>query len=201
MSPTHGSQLGDEGPTVSAARSCGECTLCCTLLRVDELRKLGGTACRQLRAPPAAPGCGIHATRPGICRAYACLWLSGGLGEEDRPDRLGAVLDLATEGAVTRLRVHEASPGAYERSPRLRGIVARYRASMPVRISDVSRASDPDAPVRELGPAGEETRIEGEWIVRLEGGREASRRRLPWLERGLRRAALYLRARKLRGYY
>lgn len=184
-----------------SSRSCGECTLCCTLLRVDELRKLGGTPCRELRAAPAPPGCGIHATRPAICRAYACLWLSGGLEEADRPDRLGAVLDVATEGGVTRLRVHEAAPGAYERSARLREIVARYRESMPVRISDVSRAGDADAPVRELGRGGAELRVEGAWLVRLADGRELERRRLPWLERGLRRLALAWRARKLRGYY
>jgi hypothetical protein len=182
-------------------RSCGECTLCCTLLRVDELSKLGGSPCRQLRAAPGPPGCGIHTTRPRICRAYACLWLAGGLDEGDRPDRLGAVLDVATEGGVTRLRVHEATPGAFAGSERLREVVAGYRESMPVRISDVSRAGDPEAPVRELGPAGTELRIEGEWVVRLAGARELSRRRLPWLERGLRRVALFFRARRLRGYY
>jgi len=83
----------------------------------------------------------------------------------------------------------------------LREIVARYRKSMPVRISDVSRAGDPEAPVRELGPAGSEVRIEGDWIVRLEGARELERRRLPWLERGLRRVALAFRRWRLRGYY
>ena len=183
------------------SRACGECTRCCTLLRVDELSKLGGSPCRHLRAAPESPGCGIHALRPNICRAYSCLWLAGGLDPEDRPDRLGAVLDVATEGGVTRLRVHEAEPGAYARSPRLREIVARYRESMPVRLSDVSRAGDPEAPVRELGPAGTELRIEGEWIVRLEGGREEERRRLPWLERRLRRVALAFRRWRLRGYY
>ena len=183
-----------------SSRSCGECTLCCTLLRVDELRKLGGSPCRQLRAAGGPPGCGIHALRPAICRAYSCLWLAGGLDPDDRPDRLGAVLDVASEGGVTRLRVHEAAPGAYEGSPRLREIVARYRESMPVRISDVSRAGDPEAPVRELGPAGAELRIEGDWIVRLAGARELERRRLPWLERGLRRIALAWRAHRLRGY-
>jgi hypothetical protein len=110
------------------------------------------------------------------------------------------VLDVATEGAVTRLRVHEATPGASERSPRLREIVARYRESMPVRIVDVSRADDPGAAVRELGPGGAELRIEGDWCVRLDGGRELERRRLPWLERRLRRLALAWRARRLRGY-
>jgi hypothetical protein len=153
------------------------------LLRVDELSKRGGSPCRQLRAAPGRPGCGIHAQRPSICRAYSCLWLSGGLDPEDRPDRLGAVLDVATEGLVTKLRVHEAAPGAYTGSARLREIVARYRESMPVRISDVSRAGDPAAPVR------------------FEGARELERRRLPWLERGLRRLALAWRAHRLRAYY
>ena len=167
---------------------------------MDELRKLGGSPCRHLRAAPEAPGCGIHARRPGICRAYSCLWLAGGLDEADRPDGLGAVLDIATEGLVTRLRVHEARPGAYEGSPRLREIVARYRESMPVRISDVSRAGDPAAPVRELGPRGAELRIEGDWVVRIAHGREQERRRLPWFERRLRRLALAWRAHRLRGY-
>ena len=181
-------------------RSCGECTLCCTLLRVDELRKLGGTACAMLRAAPAPPGCGIYPRRPAICRAYACLWLTGALDEADRPDRLGAVLDVATEAGVTRLRVHEARPGAYDASPRLREIAARYRESMPVRISDAARAGDPRAPLRELGPAGAELRIEGDLVVRIENGSEIERRRLPWLERTLRHASLAWRRRRLRGY-
>jgi hypothetical protein len=181
-------------------RECGPCTLCCTLLRVDELRKLGGVPCRALRRAPAAPGCSIHATRPGVCRAYACLWLSGGLEEADRPDLLGAILDVATEGLVTRLRVHEATSGAYERSPRLREIVERHRGAMPVRICDVSRAGEPGAPTRELGPSGAELRIVGDEVTRLQGGRVVERRRLPWLERALRRAALAWRARQLRRY-
>jgi hypothetical protein len=37
--------------------------------------------------------------------------------------------------------------------------------------------------------------------VRIAGAREEERRRLPWLERGLRRLALAWRARRLRGYY
>jgi hypothetical protein len=181
-------------------RACGECTLCCTLLRVDELRKLGGTRCPALRRAPEPPGCSIHARRPAICRGYACLWLSGGLADEDRPDRLGAVLDVASEGGTPRLRIHEARPGAYDASPRLREIAARYRESMPVRISDATRAGDPDAPLRELGPGGSELRVEAGWVVRLRDGCELERRRLPWLERSLRRLHVALRRRWLRRY-
>jgi len=183
-----------------AGRSCGECTLCCTLLRVDELRKLGGTPCVHLRRAPDAPGCGIHATRPGICRAYSCLWLSGGLDEADRPDRLGAVLDLVSEGHLTRLRVHEAAPGAYEASARLQAVVARYRASMPVRIADVSRPLDPNARVRELLPDGGERVVEGDLVTELRPGAAPRLRRLSWPLRALRRARDRLRAWRLRNY-
>lgn len=167
---------------------------------MDELAKRGGTPCPQLRPAPAAPGCGIHATRPGVCRAYRCLWLTGAFEDDDRPDRLGAVLDVATEGGVTRLRVHQARPGVYEASPRLREIVAGYREAMPVRLSDVSRAGDAAAPVRELGPGDGEVRVEGDHWIRLEGGREVERRRLPWLERTLRRLAIAVRRFRLRRY-
>ena len=183
-----------------SARSCGECTLCCTLLRVDVLRKLGGTPCVQLRRAPDPPGCGIHAERPAVCRAYACLWLSGGLDDEDRPDRLGAALDLVSEAHGTRLRVHQAAPDAYDRSPRLRTIVARYRASMPVRISDAQRPLDPDAPVRDLFPDGSERIVSGDHVTELPAAGAARRRRLPWLLRLARRARDRARFLRLRGY-
>jgi Fe-S-cluster containining protein len=181
-------------------RACGECTLCCTLLRVDELRKLGGTPCVHLRRAPEAPGCGIHAERPGICRAYTCLWLSGALDEQDRPDRLGAVLDLVSEAQGVRLRVHEAEPGAYQRSPRLQAVVARYRASLPVRIGDAGRPLDPDAPVRELFPDGSERIVAGDHVTERPALGPERRRRLPWPLRVARRLRGRLRLLRLRGY-
>ena len=101
------------------------------------LAKLGGEPCPHLGAP--GTGCSIHARRPGICRAYRCLWLQGGLGEEDRPDRLGAVVDLTTEGMTTRLTIREATPGAFEGSARLQQIAASFRDSTPVRVTDTQR--------------------------------------------------------------
>ena len=181
-------------------RACGGCTLCCTVLRVDELRKLGGVACREQRSPEEAArqggGCGIHARRPAVCRGYRCLWLAGGLEEGDRPDRLGAVLDLVTVGAETRLEIHEAEPGAFERSPRLREIAERHRTAMPVRVLDVGDVADPDRPYRILRPGGEEGRVAGEWVVRLRDGRVVDERRLPWLERTIRRAIVAWRRRR-----
>jgi Fe-S-cluster containining protein len=186
-------------------RGCGECSLCCTVLRVDELRKLGGVPCNELRAPGSGGGCcGIHERRPAVCRAYRCLWLQGGLEERDRPDRLGAVLDVVTAGAETRLEIHLAAPDSFERSPRLREIAERYRAVMPVRLLDVADVLDPDRLYRILlppsgsdGAAKSELRVEGELITELRDGVVVSERRLPWLERWLRRATIAWRRRRL----
>jgi hypothetical protein len=177
-------------------RSCGACSLCCTLLRVDELGKLGGTPCRHQRVGRAEGGCGIHASRPHICRGYRCLWLEGRLSEDDRPDRLGAVLSLSREGTTPTLFVHEARPGAFDASPRLQELAARFRETLPVRIGDSADVLDADRPVRVLLPGGVEQRIAGDRIVVRRPGAPPEERRLPLLDRGLRRAVLALR----RGY-
>jgi Fe-S-cluster containining protein len=182
---------------MSTARACGTCSLCCTVLRVDELRKLGGTACVHQRE---GGGCGVHATRPQICRAYQCLWLRGTLRDEDRPDRLGAVLDVVTQGASPWLEIREASPGAFDRSARLREIADSYRRSMPVRIGDVADVLDPARRFRVLLPDGAERVVEGEWTTLRRPGEPDTTLRLPPLERWLRRVGLYFRRRRVAGY-
>jgi hypothetical protein len=187
-----GVAVTQQGP--GALRSCGGCTLCCTVLRVDELSKLGGEPCAHQRE---GVGCAIHATRPGICRAYRCLWLAGALREQDRPDRLGALLDLVSRAGVPELRIREARPGAVERCERLSEIAEHYRASMPVRIGDVADVLDPDRPYRVLLPGGEEHVVRGERVVIRREGRRVGERRLPWLERLARRAGLWWQGRRI----
>jgi hypothetical protein len=183
--------------SAGAARGCGACSLCCTVLRVDELRKLGGIACVHQRE---AGGCGIYQTRPGICRAYRCLWLSGGLRDADRPDALGAVLDVVASGASPWLEIREAEPGMFERSARLREIAHEYRRSMPVRISDTADVLDPTRRFRVLLPNGEERVVEGEWTTLVRAGVPDTRLRLPRLERWLRRIVLAIRRRRVADY-
>lgn len=179
----------------ASGRFCGECSLCCTLLRVDELAKLGGTPCVHQRPEG---GCEIHARRPGICRRYRCLWLQGGLEQDDRPDRLGAVLDLASRGGFPELVVHVAEPGAFDRSARLREIAERHRVAMPVRILDCGGVLDAERPYRVLLPGGDEQRVAGERVEIWRGGVRVAERRLPWLERLVRRALLVARRVRLR---
>jgi len=203
------------GPVAEPSRACGACSLCCTLLRVDELAKLGGTPCvhqrrkaaerprsepeaSEVRAPAEPGGCQIHPRRPAICRRYRCLWLQGALEPGDRPDRLGAVLDLASRGGFPELVVHEAEPGALERSTRLREIVERHRRAMPVRILDTHCILDPDRPFRVLLPNGEEQRVAGEEVETWRDGVRVGAERLAWLERVARRVAIAARQLRLR---
>ncbi len=80
------------GP-VLAERDCGECTACCTVLTVNtpEFAKPAGVACVNL----TAAGCGIHATRPRICRTWFCAWRRvANMPDEARPDRSGLLVSL-----------------------------------------------------------------------------------------------------------
>ena len=179
----------------AAARSCGTCSLCCTILRVDELAKPAGSDCVHQRGPN---GCAIHATRPPICRAYRCLWLQGGLEDAERPDATGGVVDLEPTGVGLRLAIREARPRAFDESPALQAIAERYRTSMPVRITDTGDVTDPDRPFRVLLADGVEQRVAGERIDVYRSGVLIDSRRLPWIDGLVRRILNRWRLRELR---
>lgn len=68
-------------------RSCGPCTLCCTLMGVDELDKPAAQKC----AHDCGKGCRIYDDRPTSCREFSCLWLLGSFPSYARPDKVGFV--------------------------------------------------------------------------------------------------------------
>jgi hypothetical protein len=105
---------GDSVPLVPG-RACGECSLCCKLVEVEELSKPAGSWC-----PHCAPGngCAIHADRPAECRAFYCSWLiSPNLGPEWRPTKCKMVLYVEGERNVLAVRVDPSDPSAWRRDP------------------------------------------------------------------------------------
>jgi hypothetical protein len=60
--------------TVQAGRSCGQCSLCCKLLRIDSLSKPQGTWCPHCK--PGKGGCTIYSGRPLECQNFLCFWLT-----------------------------------------------------------------------------------------------------------------------------
>jgi hypothetical protein len=69
--------------------SCGDCTVCCLALRIDEFGKQAGTMCPHC----TGKGCGIYETRYDVCRGFLCGYrLLPQLGEGWRPDRSGVLI-------------------------------------------------------------------------------------------------------------
>jgi hypothetical protein len=83
--------------TIVQFRGCDGCQACCTVVGVQELGKVHWTRCQH----QCSDGCAIYENRPGSCHGYSCLWATGLLegDEERRPDRLGVIFDLRTDGS------------------------------------------------------------------------------------------------------
>ncbi len=119
---------------VESSRACGDCTACCTVMAVIELRKPSRRACDHV----GRDGCRIHDARPESCRAFNCAWLRGVVagGEETRPDALGVMFDSFIERSTgaTRVLAFELWPDALDAEP-ARAIVAALAATQEVHVS------------------------------------------------------------------
>ena len=70
-------------------RECGECSMCCKLLGVEELEKPKNKWCSHCKI---SEGCAIYESRPPSCRNFKCLWIiNDKMPEELRPDRAKVV--------------------------------------------------------------------------------------------------------------
>lgn len=69
--------------------SCGDCTECCYVFRIDEIGKPKHTMCKEC----TGSGCGIYETRPQTCSGYQCEYLKKDWSEDLRPDRCGVLID------------------------------------------------------------------------------------------------------------
>lgn len=84
---------------VEAPRTCGNCTVCCTLIGVGALAKPPKQKCDNA----SKDGCRIYEDRPDGCRTFSCLWLAvPQFGQaRDRPDRLGLMFDETVSDEFT----------------------------------------------------------------------------------------------------
>ena len=83
---------------LAAARACGECTVCCKVLKIEQpdLRKAAGISCSFLRK---GKGCTIYAERPNLCRIWHCGWRRfDWIDPLMRPDLCGILVRLVNDG-------------------------------------------------------------------------------------------------------
>jgi hypothetical protein len=91
--------------TAEPRRKCGDCTLCCRLLPVLELKKIGGQRCKHQRH---GKGCTVyHQPKRGFppaCALWSCVWLSDpdAAGGMRRPDRTHYVVDIMPDFVVLK---------------------------------------------------------------------------------------------------
>jgi hypothetical protein len=103
-------------PNNVPARTCGDCSLCCKLARVDELDKPAGVWCRH--CAPGRGGCTIYETRPNVCRNWACSWIvDSRLGPEWYPLTSKMILYIENSGDRLCVLVEPSHAGAWRREP------------------------------------------------------------------------------------
>ena len=107
--------------TIIPGRSCGECSLCCKLPRIEAFDKPVGVWCAH--CAPGRGGCTIYETRPDECRTFLCAWLtSPALGPEWRPNK--CKMFVRHEGNLIAIHVDPGDPQAWRREPFFRQIKA-----------------------------------------------------------------------------
>jgi Fe-S-cluster containining protein len=81
-----------------------------------------------------ACGCKDYENRPNGCRAFACGWLKGMGDLEDRPDKLGVMMQPITHPDIGEgIAFVEAAPGAIQ-SPKAQWYLAQAYNQAPGRI-------------------------------------------------------------------
>lgn len=122
------------------SRSCGECTLCCTVLAVQDIEKPSRTTCEH----ECDLGCAIYDARPYSCKRFECLWLQRRLPIWARPDKIDVIFDIAKPritGKKMPILVIESKLDAHK-DGRLTGIIdafAKDRDVLVVRPDDSVR--------------------------------------------------------------
>lgn len=116
-SPMQGRLLNEaeRAAAILPGRQCGTCTLCCKVMRIDELESPAGQWCQHC---DPGKGCGIHETRPPVCREFFCMWTyRKDIGPHWKPEKSKMVLCLEGDGQRIAAHVDPSFPGAWRRSP------------------------------------------------------------------------------------
>jgi hypothetical protein len=97
----------------SPRRECGDCTLCCKVMAIEQLAKPASSWC-----PHCKPGrgCLIYPERPDECRSFNCVWLvNDRLDEHWRPNKSKLVLTTSDDGI--EVRCDPGFPDAWRKQP------------------------------------------------------------------------------------
>ncbi|MBV8923780.1 MAG: hypothetical protein JOZ74_00285 [Bradyrhizobium sp.] len=101
-------------------RACGDCTLCCKVMAIEQLAKPAAQWCRHCKP---GHGCQIYHDRPVECRQFNCLWLiDERFGPHWKPNKSKLVLTTSADGI--EVRCDSTAPDAWRKEPFQREIRA-----------------------------------------------------------------------------
>jgi len=96
-----------------SGRQCGDCTLCCKVMAIEELTKAANAWCAHCKP---RHGCLIYPNRPAECRSFACVWLVNDLLDDHwKPSRSKLVLTTSDDGL--EVRCDPGFPNAWRKEP------------------------------------------------------------------------------------
>ncbi|WP_407166245.1 hypothetical protein [Bradyrhizobium sp. ORS 111] len=96
-----------------SGRQCGDCTLCCKVMAIEELAKAANAWCAHCKP---GHGCLIYPNRPAECRSFACVWLVNDLLDDHwKPSRSKLVLTTSDDGL--EVRCDPGFPNAWRKEP------------------------------------------------------------------------------------
>jgi hypothetical protein len=102
----------------SSNKTCGDCTLCCKVMAIEELAKPLSSWCRHCQP---GRGCSIYSDRPAECRTFSCLWLvNDQLDQRWKPSKSKLVLTTSEDGI--EVRCDTGFPDAWRKEPFRSGI-------------------------------------------------------------------------------
>ena len=99
------------------AGDCGTCTMCCSVMAINELSKPKNILCVNCSI---GVGCKIYDDRPPSCRVFRCLWLqtqtlgANALPLQMRPDKSKVVLVASPDEKTVIAKVHPNYPAAWK---------------------------------------------------------------------------------------
>lgn len=89
--------------------------MCCKTFAIPELEKSAQQWCRHV---VQGQGCGIHPTRPEVCRLFFCHWLRNPhLGPEWKPDRARFLMFTEMGGRRLVVAPDAGSPSVWRKQP------------------------------------------------------------------------------------
>lgn len=156
------STADEDNNGIVSGRACGQCTLCCKLLDIEEAASPRGQWCRHCEI---GAGCKIYAERPSDCRDFHCgylLW--AGAGEHWYPARCKMIIALDQDSSRLAIHVDTARPNAWREQPYYAEIkewsrrAAEQSTQVVVCVGDRHIVILPDADV-DLGLLADDERI------------------------------------------